>query len=166
MAVISSTAPAPTSRSRASACRTCVRAQQRPHQWQLRHRPERNHHLQSRPVPGCTPIYYVDSTQFKNAANVSATGSPIYLIGNAPRTAALNLRNPAPRDFDAAVHRSFPLPKDFGTFVFEVDCINVWNKTTMNGPGARPGRQLSNFGQISGAPVPARDFQFAGHFNF
>jgi len=47
--------------------------------------------------PGCTAVRYVDSTQFKNAANISATSSPIYLIGNAPRTAPLTLRVPATR---------------------------------------------------------------------
>jgi TonB-dependent receptor-like protein len=116
--------------------------------------------------PGCKAISYFDSTQFKNATNVSATSSAIYLIGNAPRTAPLTLRGPGNQDFDAALRRSFALPKDFGTFVFEVDCINVWNKTTFSAPAATFGS--SNFGQISsvsGTPG-SRDFQFAGHINF
>jgi Carboxypeptidase regulatory-like domain len=116
--------------------------------------------------PGCTAVRYLDSTQFKNAANISATSSPIYLIGNAPRTAPLTLRNPGNQDFDAALRKSIALPKDIGTFVFEVDCINVWNKTTFSGPAATFGS--SNFGQISsvsGSPG-SRDFQFAGHINF
>ena len=50
------------------------------------------------------------------------------------------------------------------TLVFEVDCINVWNKVTMNGPAVSVG--ASNFGQIGGASGNARDFQFAGHINF
>ncbi len=116
--------------------------------------------------PGCTAVRYLDSTQFKNPTNVSATTSPIYLIGNAPRTAPLTLRNPGNQDFDAALRKSIPLPKDFGTFVFEVDCINVWNKTTFSGPAATFGN--SNFGQISGVSgTPgSRDFQFAAHLNF
>jgi hypothetical protein len=116
--------------------------------------------------PGCTAIRYVDSTQFKNQANISATGSPIYLIGNAPRTAPLTLRGPGNQDLDAAVRRSFNLPKEIGTFVFEVDCINVWNKVTFSNPASTFGN--SNFGQISsvsGTPG-SRDFQFAGHINF
>jgi hypothetical protein len=44
--------------------------------------------------PGCTAIKYIDSTKFKNQTNISATSSPIYLIGNAPRTAPLTLRGP------------------------------------------------------------------------
>jgi hypothetical protein len=117
--------------------------------------------------PGCTAVPYVDSKQFKNAANVSATSSAIYLIGNAPRTAPLTLRGPGNQDLDAALRRSFPLPKDFGTFVFEVDCINVWNKVVFSNPASTFGN--SNFGQIGGTSTSApgsRDFQFAGHFNF
>jgi Carboxypeptidase regulatory-like domain/TonB dependent receptor len=116
--------------------------------------------------PGCTAARYVDSTQFKNAANVSATSSPIYLIGNAPRTAPLTLRGPGNQDLDAALRKSFNLPKEIGTFVFEVDCINVWNKVVFSNPATTFGS--SNFGQIGGvASSPgSRDFQFAGHLNF
>jgi hypothetical protein len=117
--------------------------------------------------PGCTAVKYVDSTQFKNPANVSATSSPIYLIGNVARTAPLTLRGPGNQDLDAAVRRSFNLPKDIGTFVFEVDCINVWNKVVFSNPATTFGN--SNFGQISGTSTAApgsRDFQFAGHLNF
>lgn len=116
--------------------------------------------------PNCTAVSYVDTTKFKNANNVSATSSQIYLIGNAPRTAPLTLRGPGNQDLDAALRRSFPLPREFGTFVFEVDCINVWNKVVFSNPASTFGN--SNFGQIGGvASSPAsRDFQFAGHFNF
>src|SRR5260370_20736246 len=116
--------------------------------------------------PGCAAIPYVDSKQFKNASNISAASSPIYLIGNAPRTAPLTLRGPGNQDLDAALRRSFPLPKDIGTFVFEVDCINVWNKVVFSNPAATFGN--ANFAQISSVsrtPEP-RDFQLAGHFNF
>jgi hypothetical protein len=116
--------------------------------------------------PGCTAIKYIDSARFKNATNISKTSSPIYLIGNAPRTAPLTLRGPGNQNLDAAVRKSFNLPKDIGTFVFEVDCINVWNKVTFNNPASVFGN--SNFGQISsvsGTPG-SRDFQFAGHIRF
>jgi hypothetical protein len=116
--------------------------------------------------PGCTAIRYIDSTQFKNPTNISSTSSQIYLIGNAPRTAPLTLRGPGNQDLDAAVRKSFNLPKDIGTFVFEVDCINVWNKVTFSNPAST--FNSGNFGQISsvsGTPG-SRDFQFAGHINF
>ncbi|MDP9049205.1 MAG: carboxypeptidase regulatory-like domain-containing protein, partial [Acidobacteriota bacterium] len=109
---------------------------------------------------GCQPISYVDTTKFK----APATNGSIFLIGNAPRTQALNLRNPGTQNFDAALHRKFALPRDIGNIVVEVDCINVWNKVTMNGPAVNFG--ASGFGTIGGASGNARDFQFAGHFNF
>jgi hypothetical protein len=110
-------------------------------------------------------IKYFDSTKFSTPTNVSAvSGSPIYLIGNAPRSQALNLRNPGSQDLDTSLHRSFNLPKDIGTFVFEVDCLNTWNKVQFSGPAANFG--ASNFGQISSIANTPRDFQFAGHINF
>lgn len=113
---------------------------------------------------GCKPVAYLDSTQFKNPANISPTSSAIYLIGNAPRTAPLRLRNPGNQNLDTSVKRSFPLPKDIGTFVFEVDCLNTWNKVQLSGPASTFGN--SNFGQITSIANTPRDFQFAGHINF
>jgi hypothetical protein len=113
----------------------------------------------------CTAISYFDANQFKAPTNVSTvSNSPIYLIGNAPRTQALNLRNPGNQNLDTSLHRSFNLPKDFGTFVFEVDCLNTWNKVTFSSPAATFG--AANFGQISSVSNSPRDFQFAGHINF
>src|SRR5207248_4534393 len=116
-------------------------------------------------VTGCTAIKYFDSNKFALPQNVSAFGNaqPIYLIGNAPRTQALNLRNPGTQNLDARLSRSFPLPKDFGTLVFEVDCLNVWNKVTFGNPVATFG--AANFGTITGTAgsYSPRDFQFAGH---
>jgi hypothetical protein len=110
-------------------------------------------------------VKYFDATAFKTQTNVSSiAGSPIYLLGNAPRTQPINLRNPGQQNLDAALRRSFPLPKDIGSFVFEVDCLNVWNKTQFSGPGATYG--ASSFGQITGVANTPRDFQFAGHINF
>jgi len=119
-------------------------------------------------IKGCTPIKYIDYTKFKQPASVSPlSAQPIYLLGNAPRTQALNLRNPGTQNMNAAVHRTFPLPKDIGTVVFEVDCNNVWNKVTMNSPNTTwTGTATSSFGQISGASGSPRDFQFAAHIKF
>jgi hypothetical protein len=112
-------------------------------------------------------VKYIDSSKFAIPRNVSTVaGSPIYLIGNAPRTQPLNLRGPGTQNLDARLSRSFPLPKDIGTFVFEVDCLNVWNKVTFGNPVATFG--ASNFGTITGTAgsYSPRDFQFAGHINF
>jgi hypothetical protein len=127
-------------------------------------------------VSGCIPIKYVDQTRFKQPTNVSTVaGKPIYLIGNTARTAALNLRNPGNQNFDASIRRSFALPRDFGTFVFQVDCVNVWNKVKFGDPNTAWNATIANdnitaytgsFGQISSASGSPRDFQFSGHFNF
>ncbi|MDP9039316.1 MAG: TonB-dependent receptor [Acidobacteriota bacterium] len=114
---------------------------------------------------GVPAVKYIDAAQFKNPTNISpVSSSPIYLLGNSPRTRPLNLMNPGNQNFDAAVHRSFALPKDIGTIVLEADCLNVWNKTTFSGPAATFGN--SNFGQIGSVANSPRDFQFAGHINF
>lgn len=121
-------------------------------------------------------VKYFDASKFQCPVNISAFSAgqpctanpsqPIYLIGNAPRTQPLNLRNPGTQNLDARLSRSFPLPKDIGSFVFEVDCLNVWNKVTFGNPVATFG--ASNFGTITGtaSSYSPRDFQFAGHINF
>jgi hypothetical protein len=116
---------------------------------------------------GCKPIQYIDVNAFANPTNLSATSTQQYLIGNAPRTRPLNLWNPGTQDMDASLRRSFPLPKEWGTFVFEADCTNVWNKVTMGGPSATWSPGSTSFGTISGTGGSSnRDWQFAGHFNF
>jgi len=61
--------------------------------------------------PGCSAIRYVDPAQFQLPAK---TGPTVYLIGNAPRTQPINLRNPGTQNLDASLRRSFPLPRDIG----------------------------------------------------
>jgi hypothetical protein len=135
--------------------------------------------------PGCTSVKYLDVNQFRLPANVSglqpsgtAANQPIYLIGNAPRTAAYGLRNPGTQNIDMSVHRTFHLPHDFGTFVFEVDALNVWNKVTFSSPtatwnptftyanGTPTISNVGSFGAIGSIANSPRDFQFAGHLNF
>ena len=113
-------------------------------------------------------VQYFDNGAFTTPANVSTVSTAQYLIGNAPRTRPLNLWNPGTQNIDASLRRSFPLPKDFGTFVFEADCTNVWNKVTMGGPSAVWTPTSTTFGTITGIPSSSspRDWQFALHFNF
>jgi Carboxypeptidase regulatory-like domain len=110
-------------------------------------------------------VKYVDSTAFAVPANISTVSTQQYLIGNAPRTRPLNLNNPGTQNLDTSVRRSFPLPREMA-LVFEVDCLNTWNKVTFANPATTFG--ASTFGQISGllSGTNPRDFQFAGHFNF
>jgi hypothetical protein len=113
-------------------------------------------------------VQYFDNGAFTTPANASPTSTAQYLLGNAPRTRPLNLWNPGTQNIDASLRRSFPLPKDFGTFVFEADCTNVWNKVTMGGPSAVWTPTSTTFGTITGIPSSSspRDWQFAVHYNF
>ncbi len=108
---------------------------------------------------------YIDSTAFAIPANVSTLSTQQYLLGNAPRTRPLNLNNPGTQNLDSSIRRSFALPREMA-LVFEVDCLNTWNKVTFAAPAATFG--ASTFGTISGllSGTNPRDFQFAGHFNF
>ncbi len=110
-------------------------------------------------------IKYVDSNAFQTPANISTLSTQQYLLGNAPRTRPFNLNNPGTQNLDTSVRRSFGLPREMA-LVFEVDCLNTWNKVTFAGPAVTYG--ASTFGTISGlaSGTNPRDFQFAGHFNF
>jgi hypothetical protein len=121
---------------------------------------------------GCVAIQYIDRNAFTNPANISTAPNPTslaqYLIGNAPRTQPLNLRNPGSQDMDASLRRSFAMPHDFGNLVIEADCLNTWNKVTMSGPSGSWSPTSTTFGTITGIATTylPRDWQFAGHFNF
>jgi hypothetical protein len=108
-------------------------------------------------------VKYVDSGAFVIPASESTNGQNIYLIGNAPRTRPFNLNNPGTQDLDSSIRRSFGLPREMA-LVFEVDCLNTWNKVTFSGPATTFG--ASTFGEITGISNSPRDFQFGGHFNF
>jgi hypothetical protein len=119
---------------------------------------------------GCVAVQYVDPTKFQ----LPTKNNLVYLIGNAPRTQPMNLRNPGTQNLDASLRRSFPLWKDWGTFVFEADCLNVWNKVTMSGPNTTWNNTGTTtnpvyptaFGTIGSISNTPRDWQFAGHINF
>jgi len=110
-------------------------------------------------------IPYINVAAFSTPKNVSTSSTNQYLIGNAPRTRALNLNNPGTQDLDASLRRTFPLHWEDLNFTFEADCLNVWNKNTFSGPSASWSSGSTSFGTISSASG-ARDWQFAGHLNF
>ena len=125
-------------------------------------------------LAGGTAIKYVDYNAFTIPADVSAvTGQTThqYLIGNAPRTAALGLRAPGTQALNAGLHRSFALREGM-SIMFEADCFNVWNKVTFSAPGggwsATASATSSTYGEVTGiasSPAP-RDWSFGGHFIF
>jgi hypothetical protein len=110
-------------------------------------------------------VQYINPSAFATPTNVSTTSTAQYLIGNAPRTAAYGLRAPGTENLNAGLRRSFPLGAESRTFVFEADCLNVWNKNTFGSPSASWSAGSTSFGTVSSASG-ARDWQFAGHINF
>jgi len=107
-------------------------------------------------------VNYLDSHAF--SAPQSFPGTGLYLIGNAPVTAAYGLRNPSSWNLDMGLHRSFPLHWEGSEFVFEADVANALNHVIFKGPGT--GFGSSSFGTVTGIANTPRDWQFAGHFNF
>jgi hypothetical protein len=106
-------------------------------------------------APGCTA----------GGRNEATACNAAYLIGSAPRTAPYTLRAPGTQDIDGRLSRTFPLHFENAAFVFEADCLNLWNKNTFGSPSASWSNGSTSFGQISSASG-ARDWQFAGHINF
>jgi Carboxypeptidase regulatory-like domain len=115
---------------------------------------------------GCTARQYVTPTAFAVPGDLStASGFHQYLIGNAPRTQALNLRNPGSQNLNASLQRTFPIRESI-VFIFQADCTNVWNKVTFGGPSAGWSAGSTTFGQVTSASGNPRDWQFSGHLNF
>jgi hypothetical protein len=117
---------------------------------------------------GCLATSYVNVNALQAPGDLSTvSGFHQYLIGNAPRTQALDIRNPGNENLNASLRRSFALPHEAAVFVFEADCTNVWNKVQFGSPSAGwfPG-STSTFGQVTSASGSPRDWQFAGHINF
>lgn len=118
----------------------------------------------------CPALSYFNTNAFKAPTNISPAGvNPINLIGNAPRTGAWGLINPASWNLDSSVKRSFALPKEGMAFVVEVDAFNTFNHVIFANPNAVWG--AANFGTISsvkntGNPYNPRGFELAGHFTF
>ena len=114
---------------------------------------------------GCTAVKYFDSNGFKAPATISPAGvTAINLIGNAPRTGALHLMNPASQNLDTAIKRSFALPREGMAFAVEVDSFNTLNHTIFSNPNGVWGSAA--FGTISSVRNSPRAFELAGHFTF
>jgi hypothetical protein len=112
-----------------------------------------------------TPLSrYINAAAF-SAPTTSTTGTKtvLNLIGNAPRTGAFGLVNPASQNLDMSVRRNIQIREKMG-LVIEVDCLNTLNHTIFGGPNATFGS--ATFGAVTGVSNQPRDFQLAGHFNF
>jgi hypothetical protein len=113
-------------------------------------------------------VSYFNTNAFKAPAIISPSNAStaLNLIGNAPRTGAWGLINPASWNLDTSVKRSFGLPREGMALVVEVDAFNTLNHTNFAPPNATWG--AANFGTISSvrSGANARAFELAGHFTF
>ena len=113
---------------------------------------------------GIAATKYFDGNGFKAPNSASPAGvSAISLIGNAPRTGALSLSNPAAQNLDTALRRSFRLREKMALQV-EADCLNTWNHTIFASPNSVYGSAA--FGTVTSVTNKPRAFQVAAHFNF
>jgi hypothetical protein len=114
-------------------------------------------------------IKYVDINAFAQPANISTTSATAqYLIGNAPRTAAYGIRNPANQTDNASIRRSFPFPffHEKANFVFQADASNFLNLMIWGSPTASWGAGSTTFGEVGAPGTSPRDWQMSGHVNF
>ena len=113
-------------------------------------------------------VQYFNVSAFKTPTNINPSNvAAINLIGNAPRTGALGLRNPAQWTLDSGLRRSIPIWREMA-FVFEANAFNVVNHVLWANPNAVWGPGSTSFGTITGVSSNAkpRAFEFAGHINF
>jgi hypothetical protein len=90
-----------------------------------------------------------------------------FMIGDAPRTAPFQLRNPGVPNLNMGLRRAFNLNRsDRIQFVIAADCQNVANKVTFS--GINVGVDSATFGTVASATsnTGSRDFQFSGRLNF
>lgn len=89
-----------------------------------------------------------------------------FMIGDAPRTNAFNLRNPSTYNLNMSLFRSFDLRSDRFKFIARVDCQNVTNHVTFSGLNGNV--DSASFGTFSGATSNSgsRDFQLSGRLQF
>ncbi len=148
--------------------------------------------LGSAPTAPTNPgISYINGTLSKNgngtaAAQTSLTGgwdqnnNPVactnpafpfcdvnpFKIGDAPRMAPFQLRNPGVPNLNLGLRRTFNLRPERLKFVFAADCQNVANKVTFS--GINTSIDSTAFGTVSSATNNggSRDFQFSGRLNF
>ncbi|HEV2136131.1 MAG TPA: hypothetical protein VGR47_17975 [Terracidiphilus sp.] len=92
-----------------------------------------------------------------------------FMIGNAGRTGAYNLRGPGYYRLNMAVRRTFPITER-ANFIFGVDCANVTNSVLFGNNAQNNQIQASvnnaAFGTVGFASADSRAFQFSGRLEF
>lgn len=104
-------------------------------------------------------VSYIDANAF-----VATPGNAGYNFGNVDRSAPYHLYNIGTYDLDAGLKREFPIWENL-KFTFQADAFNVTNHTQFGGLGTSLSTP-SAFGKVTKQNNSARDWQFAGKFNF
>ena len=93
-------------------------------------------------------------------ATYVASGPALYVPGNAPRVAALNLWGMGSYDVDLGLKRSFPIYHEW-KFQFEADMLNATNHVVWASPNANV-NSGGSFGTLSSLANNPRDVQVSG----
>ncbi|GAA3750426.1 carboxypeptidase-like regulatory domain-containing protein [Terriglobus aquaticus] len=109
-------------------------------------------------------VKYIDSNAFQTPPQLNTSGSGIYQIGGAPRTAPFNLRNPSSYNLDASLKRSFPLVGERTKLTLQADAFNVLNNTVFGNLNAS--WPSTSFGTVSNVANTSRRWQFSGRVTF
>lgn len=100
------------------------------------------------------------SAQYTNVGQ----GPSLYVPGNAPRVAALNLWSMGSYNVDLAVKRTFPIYHEAG-LKLEADMLNATNHVVFNSPNATVNGG-SSFGTLSKQSNLPRDFQLSARIQW
>ena len=105
-----------------------------------------------------TPVGTVTSTPSAQSTNVGS-GPALYVPGDAPRVAALNLWAPSLFNLDLGLKRTFPIHENW-QLLFEADALNALNHVVFAAPNAVVNGG-SSFGELTSVANTARDFQLS-----
>jgi hypothetical protein len=115
------------------------------------------------PVKSGVPIGSSVSTASQQYTNVGQ-GAELYVPGNAPRVAALNLWGMGSYNVDLALKRTFPIYHEAG-LKLEADMLNVTNHVVFSAPNStvNGGGSFGTIGSQSNLP---RDFQLSARIQW
>lgn len=125
-----------------------------------------------------TGVQYINPSAFTVAVNSSSSqvgtvsgqttnvggGPALYLPGNAPRIAALNLWGPSLFNLDLGLKRTFPIHESW-QLLFEADALNALNHVVFAAPNAVVNGG-SSFGELTSVANTARDFQLSARVSW
>ena len=107
--------------------------------------------------------YGGNPTEYTQAVNVGG-GPALYVPGNAPRVAALNLWSMGSYNVDLAVKRTFPIYHEAG-LKLEADMLNATNHVVFASPTAEVNNG-ARFGTIASQSNLPRDFQLSARIQW